>query len=159
MFYVCVYISAIVLANLSVAAFGPLISPINAFLFIGLDLSLRDKLHDRWKNEHLWWRMGSMISAAGLISYLLNPAAAKIAIASAVSFVFAAIVDTIVYQLLKHKTYLQRSNGSNVAGAFVDSLIFPALAFGGFLWHITLLQFAAKVFGGAVWSWAFRKIV
>jgi len=38
---VFVYATAMTLANLSVAAFGPWVSPINAFVLIGLDLALR----------------------------------------------------------------------------------------------------------------------
>jgi hypothetical protein len=40
-----------------------------------------------------------------------------------------------------------------VAGAAVDSLIFPTLAFGALLPHIVALQFVAKVAGGAAWAW------
>ena len=42
------YLAAIVLANLSVAHFGPASTPYNAFLFIGLNLATRDRLHDLW---------------------------------------------------------------------------------------------------------------
>lgn len=149
---VIVYIAAIVAANLSVAAFGPWVSPLNAFLLIGLDLSLRDKLHDRWRGSALWPRMLGMIAAAGVVSYALNPASGKIAIASVTAFCVAALVDAVVYQTLKKRGWYVRSNGSNSAGALADSLIFPTLAFGEFLPAIVLLQFAAKVSGGAVWS-------
>ena len=44
---VFVYAAAMILANLSVATFGPWVSLINAFLLIGLDLALRDWLHVR----------------------------------------------------------------------------------------------------------------
>ena len=57
MILIIVYLSAIVLANLSVAAFGPEMSIVNAFLFIGLDLSTRDALHERWQGRNLWRRM------------------------------------------------------------------------------------------------------
>lgn len=43
-------------------------------------------------------------------------------------------------------------NGSNVAGALVDSAVFPTLAFGEVLPLVILGQFAAKSAGGAVWS-------
>ena len=49
------------------------------------------------------------------------------------------------------------ANGSNVAGAAVDSLIFPTLAFGALMPHIVAMQFAAKVAGGALWTWALRQ--
>jgi len=134
-------------ANLSVAAFGPAISPLNAFLFIGLDLVLRDWLHVRLK----LWQMGVLIASTGLLTYLLNPASGKIAIASAVAFTTAAIVDWAVFARLKG-SWVKRANGSNVVGAAVDSIIFPTLAFGVLMPQIVSLQFAAKVFGGFLWS-------
>lgn len=152
MFAVLIYIAAIVAANLSVATFGPWVSPLNAFLLIGLDLSLRDHLHEKWAGASLWPRMLGLIVTAGAISYALNPAAGKIALASVAAFCAAGMVDAIAYHALKHRPYLQRSNGSNAAGALVDSFIFPTLAFGGFLPHIVALQFAAKVSGGFLWS-------
>lgn len=157
MFAVLIYCAAMVGANLSVATFGPWVSPINAFLLIGLDLSLRDHLHERWKGDRLWPRMLALIVVAGAISYVLNPAAGKIAIASVAAFVCAGVIDAIVYHLLRDRPYLQRSNGSNAAAAAVDSLVFPTLAFGGFMPHIVALQFAAKVAGGFLWSLVLRK--
>ena len=46
---IAIYIAAMTAANLSVAAFGPAITPVNAFVLIGLDLALRDYLHVRIK--------------------------------------------------------------------------------------------------------------
>lgn len=144
---ISVYALAMTAANLSVAAFGPAISPLNAFLFIGLDLVLRDWLHVRLK----LWQMGTLIASTGLLTYLLNPASGKIAIASAVAFTTAAIVDWFVFARLKG-SWVKRANGSNVVGAAVDSIIFPTLAFDVLMPHIILFQFAAKVFGGFLWS-------
>lgn len=157
MIAVAVYFAAIVAANLSVAHFGPWISPLNAFLFIGLDLALRDKLHEDWKGRGLWPRMGLLIGGAGLVSYMLNPAAAQIAIASVVAFCAAGAVDAVLYHALRNRPYLQRSNGSNAGGALVDSLLFPTIAFGAFLPHIVALQFIAKVGGGALWAWVISR--
>jgi queuosine precursor transporter len=153
MFAVLIYVAAIAGANLSIAAFGPWVSPINAFLLIGLDLALRDHLHERWRGSGLWPRMLALIVVAGLVSYVLNPSAGRIAVASVVSFCIAGLVDAIAYHLLRRRPYLQRSNASNVAGAATDSLIFPAMAFGAWMPAVVLLQFAAKVAGGAVWAW------
>lgn len=153
---IVIYFSAMVLANLSVAYFGPWISPINAFLLIGLDLSLRDKLHERWK-DHLWSKMLALIVGAGVISFVLNPAAMNIAVASVIAFIASGLVDAFVYQKLMAKKWIIKSNASNTAGAAVDSLIFPTIAFGSLMPAIVLLQFVAKVSGGAVWSWILRK--
>ena len=153
MIYVIMYLSAIVLANLSVAQFGPGVTIINAFLFIGLDLTARDKLHEAWCGRHLWLRMTGLIVAGSALSWLLNRNVGSIALASLVAFGGAATVDAIVYQALgKYPKWLQ-VNGSNIPSAAVDSLLFPALAFGfPLLWPIVLGQFAAKVLGGAIWG-------
>jgi uncharacterized PurR-regulated membrane protein YhhQ (DUF165 family) len=152
---VALYIAAMTAANLSVAAFGPWVSPINAFLLIGLDLSLRDRLHDAWNGSV--WKMGALIAIASLASFVLNPASGKIALASFIAFAVSSLVDWAVYALMRRKPFLARSNGSNVAGAAVDSLLFPTLAFGAFLPSIVALQFAAKVAGGFAWSLLLRK--
>lgn len=149
---ILLYIVAIVAANLSVAHFGPWVSPINSFLFIGLDLSLRDRLHDRWAGRGLWWRMAGLIAAAGAISYPLNPAAGQIAVASVVAFCCAGLLDAAAYHVLRYRPWMQRANGSNAVGAAADSVLFPTLAFGVFLPAVIALQFAAKVAGGALWA-------
>ncbi len=149
---VLIYAAAMTLANLSVAAFGPAISPVNAFVLIGLDLALRDWLHVRLKA----WQMLALIVAAGALTYLLNPAAGKIAVASSAAFTAAALVDWATFARLRG-SWLMRANGSNVAGAAVDSLIFPTLAFGALMPHIVALQFVAKVAGGALWSWVMAR--
>lgn len=152
-FAIAIYAAAMTAANLIVAAFGPWVSPINAFVLIGLDLALRDWLHMRLKV----WQMGALIAATGMLTYVLNPAAGMIAIASAAAFTSAAVVDWSVFAKLRG-SWLFRANGSNVAGAAVDSLIFPTIAFGALMPHIVLMQFAAKVAGGALWAWAVSKV-
>jgi len=156
--YPAIYIAALVFANLLVAWLGPWFSPINAFVLIGLDLSLRDKLHEQWENDRLLLKMGGLIAVASVISYLLNPATGAIALASFLAFALAMIADTIVYQFLRKKSWMIRSNGSNVAGAAVDSITFPTIAFGGLMPEIVALQFIAKLFGGGIWSFLLTKI-
>ena len=148
MIAIAAYAAAMILANLSVAAFGPWVSPINAFVLIGLDLALRDWLHVRLRA----WQMGTLIAGTGALTYLLNPAAGMIAIASSAAFTAAAVVDWGTFARLRG-SWMFRANGSNVAGAAVDSLVFPTLAFGALMPQIVLAQFAAKVAGGAVWAW------
>jgi uncharacterized PurR-regulated membrane protein YhhQ (DUF165 family) len=149
---VVVYAAAMTAANLSVATFGPWISPVNSFILIGLDLALRDWLHVRLRA----WQMAALIAASGLLTYLLAPSASHIAIASAVAFTAAAAVDWAVFTRLRG-SWARRSTGSNVAGAAVDSLVFPTLAFGVLMPHIVALQFVAKIAGGAVWTWALSR--
>ncbi len=147
--YSLLFIGALIAANLSVAMFGPWVSPINAFLLIGLDLSIRDKLHDKWNGNP--YRIGLLIIIAGIVSYLLNPSSGIIAIASVSAFCFSMAIDSFVYQSLKNRKWVVRSNLSNIAGAATDSLIFPTIAFGGLIWEIVLLQFLSKVAGGFIW--------
>lgn len=150
--YLTIYLAALVAANLSAAHFGPTATPAIGFLLIGLDLTLRDRLHDQWIGNGLWPRMIAMIATAGAISYALNPASGSIALASVLAFTLASLADAVAYQFLGERTWLVRSNGSNVVGAAVDSLVFPLVAFGAFMPSIVLAQLAAKVAGGLLWA-------
>lgn len=146
---IAIYAAAMIGANLSVATWGPAVSPINAFVLIGLDLALRDWLHVRLKV----WQMGILIASTGLLTYALNPAAGMIAIASSVAFTAAALVDWTTFAKLRG-SWLYRANGSNVAGAAVDSLVFPLLAGFSLVW--VPVMFVAKVAGGAIWAYLLK---
>lgn len=152
-FAVIFYAITMTLANLSVAIFGPAISPINSFFLIGFDLAMRDWLHVRLKQTH----MLALIAGTGVLTYVLNPAAGMIAIASASAFTLAALTDFAVFSKVSG-SWLKRSNASNVAAAAVDSIVFPTIAFGALMPHIVLMQFVAKVAGGAIWAWAISRI-
>lgn len=145
---IAVYVLAMVLANLLVWWLGPWFSPFNAFLLIGLDLTMRDVLHERVTR----WQMLGIILAGGAITYFANPSAQMTAIASATAFTVAVLADSIVYVMMKRYPRWARINGSNVVGAAVDSVLFPTIAFGALMPAIIALQFVAKVAGGAVWS-------
>lgn len=146
---ILIYAAAMTLANLSVAQWGPSVTPINAFVLIGLDLALRDWLHVRLRP----WQMGALIAGTGLLTYALNPAAGMIAVASSVAFTAAALVDWAAFTKLRG-SWLFRSNGSNVASAAVDSLLFPTIAFGAMMPWVVFWQFIAKVGGGWLWALA-----
>lgn len=147
------YVVVLLSANLLVGIFGPSITPILAFFLIGFDLSLRDWLHLKIKP----WQMGSLIVFAGLLTYVVNPAAGMIAVASSVAFTAAALVDWGVFVRMPG-SWLARANGSNVAGAAVDSILFPTIAFGALMPGIVLAQFAAKVVGGAFWAYLLHRV-
>ena len=156
--YVSVYLISIVVANLLVSYFGPKAAIFIAFLFIGLDLSIRDQLHDSWNKQNLVLKMALLIGSGSLITVILNYQAMQIAIASSAAFGVAAIGDAIVYHTLKQRDFFIRSNGSNLAGAALDSMIFPVIAFGWPpMWFIVIGQFAAKVIGGMFWSLLLEK--
>lgn len=145
-----IYAIAMTMANLLVAQYGPWVTPINAFVLIGLDLTLRDWLHTRIKPLE----MLGLICTTGVLTYALNPSAGVIAVASAVSFTSAAMVDWAAFTRIRG-SWSRRSNGSNIFGAAVDSLLFPTIAFGVLMPHIVAAQFVAKVIGGAVWAHVF----
>ena len=155
---VIIYLVAIVLANLTLLLFGPTASIFNAFILIGLDLSLRDKLHDQWYGKNLWLKMLALICGGSAITVALNWEALPIAIASATAFLASGIGDTLLYAKLRNYKFLIRSNRSNVAGSALDSVIFPTMAFGVFMPEIIIGQFVAKIGGGAVWSFILSKL-
>lgn len=150
--YCVIYISAICLANFLVSAFGPAVTPVNAFLLIGLDFVIRDKLHEKIG----MLKMIFLISVAGIISFSANPSTDMIAIASVSAFSLAALTDASVYQCLIKKRWMVKSNVSNVASSAVDSIVFPIIAFGSFMPWVVIAQFVAKAFGGAIWAWVLR---
>lgn len=151
--YISLYLVAIVAANLTVAWFGPSVTIINAFLFIALDLTSRDNLHEAWHGKGLFWKMAALIAVGSLLSWLLNRNAGPIALASFIAFACANAADTLIYQLLHDRAKLLKINGSNIVSAAVDSFIFPMLAFGfPLLWGVIFGQFVAKVSGGFIWS-------
>jgi uncharacterized PurR-regulated membrane protein YhhQ (DUF165 family) len=151
---IVLYAAAMLSANFLVFAFGPWISPINSFFLIGLDLALRDWLHVRLRPS----QMAALIACTGAITWVLNPAAGGIAIASSVAFTLAALVDWSVFYALAG-SWRRRANLSNVAGAAVDSLVFPTIAFGALLPHIVAMQFAAKISGGFVWTYIIERFL
>lgn len=157
MIYVVIYLLAIVLANFIVLWFGRVATIINAFLLIGLDLTLRDKLHERWHGRKLWTKMLLLIIAGSVITFALNQDTIRIALASVIAFSGAAVVDTFVYTLLFKKKFMVKANGSNIFAAFTDSALFPTIAFASFMPGIIAGQFLAKVLGGFIWSYIIVK--
>lgn len=159
---ILIYAAAMTLANLSIAHFGPWVSPINAFVLIGLDLALRDWLHVRLKA----WQMLALIGASGALTYAMNPGAQHIVIASAAAFTLAALVDWQAFARMSG-SWMRRSLGSNVVGAVVDTAVFSALAFMllapnpkplEVVAQIAGLQLLAKVAGGSLWAWVLDRL-
>lgn len=148
-----IYIAAMVAANLSIAYFGPASAPVNAFLFIGFDLAMRDWLQEQFKHR----TMMILILCASAITYVTVPGAGMIAVASAVAFLLAASCDYATFTV-SGGPWLRRSSISNLVGAAVDSVAFTTIAFGAVMPDIILLQFCAKVAGGSIWSLALDKL-
>lgn len=148
------YALAMTVANVLVSIFGPVITPLNSFILIGFDLTMRDWLNVRIKNSEMF----ALIVFSGLLTFVFAPSSQIIAIASACSFSLAAIVDWGVFKTVKG-SWTTRSNASNAAGAAVDSMVFPTIAFGAIMPGVVAAQFAAKVVGGAIWSVIFRQFI
>ncbi|WP_133858963.1 VUT family protein [Comamonas sp. JUb58] len=152
-FAIFIYAGALLLANLSAATFGPWVTPLNAFVLIGLDLALRDLLHTRLR----WWQMLLVIAGTAAASWLISHDAGRIAIAGAAAFFLAGAVDWMVFAK-SQGSWAKRAHKSNLAGAAVDSLVFPVIAFGSLLPLIVLGQFAAKTLGSVLWVHLLRNL-
>lgn len=151
------YLAAIVAANLSVTHWGPKAVLWNALILIGLDLSCRDRLHDMFR-PHLARNLAALILAGSALSYIVNRDTARIALASCIAFGAAAVADTLVYHWRRRRPWEERANTSNIAGAVVDSIVFPAIAFGFPLSATFVMSLASvKIAGGYVWSLILRE--
>ena len=150
---IAVYISSVVLANLSASHFGIWVTPINAFLLIGLEITVRDLLHERL--NHL--QLIGVVLVAGVASYVLNADTQNIALASFLAVVASCFVDYFVFKRTTG-SWLKKSNTSNVFSSATDSLIFPTVAFGSFNLGVVLLQFILKLSGGFLWSLLINKL-
>ena len=153
------YLGAAVAANITVQYFGPAAMPIIAFVMIGLDLTSRDYLHEVWQGKRLGWKMLALIGGGSVPTYLVNHDAERIAWASFLAFACAGATDAVTYALLKGRARRLKVNGSNMVSALVDSMVFPAVAFGLFNFKTVALQYVAKVAGGWVWSIILEKTV
>jgi len=156
---VLIFIISIIIANLLTTYFAaefPQITAVNAFIFIGLDLSIRDKLHENWNGKKLKRNMFFLIVCGAVATFLLNTAALWVCVGSVVAFSAALIVDSVLYHKYYNLSFLKKSNISNVGGAISDSFFFVIIAL-HFLpiqtqFKIIFLNIAAKVAGGALWS-------
>jgi queuosine precursor transporter len=109
------YIAVTLAANVTTAHYG-LISvgfglvTTAGTLFAGLVLALRDVVHD----------LTGRASA--------TTAGPRLAVASAIAFAVSETVDLLVYTPLRRQSWMRAVLASNVAGAFVDTLLFLHLA-------------------------------
>lgn len=113
---------------------------------------MRDALHEKW-GANLKRNMGALIVSGSLLSYCLNQAAARVAVASALAFGVAALIDTIVYEIGGRRGWRKsrRVLTSNICSGAMDSILFPLVAFGCLPVLLVLAQWLAKVAGGALW--------
>lgn len=156
--YSALYVAAAAAANLIIAAYGPPAVPVVSFLLVGFVITTRDRLHDEWHGDLLALRMVCLVAAGAAVTFAINAEALPIAIASTVAFGASEAVNALVYEPLRRRGvgWYARVNSGNVANAITDSVLFVTLAF-GFSLRIVVLQVAAKVLGGAVWSAVVRS--
>lgn len=158
---IAAYLVAVIVANVTTAlliASWPAVVIVNAILWIGCDLVLRDALHEAWEQRGLWRRMALLIATGSILSALVNLTALPVALASCAAFLVAGAGDALVFARLRRYSWLARVNGSNVAGAILDSIVFLCClaALGVLPWSLVPVlaagQSVAKMAGGAVWS-------
>lgn len=160
---VAAYLGAIVAANLITTHYAklghPEVSVYTAFGLIAFDFVARDLLHDVWQGRQRWIGLLALVTAGSVVSYLVNPDSARIALASTAAFATAFALDTLVYSLVHRLPWLERSNISNVFAAIGDSAVFVAIAFPGpFLFAVFFGQVTAKIAGGIVFSLVFQRL-
>ncbi len=162
---IAAYLGANVAANLIIAAtpldWRWLVSIVLALLFIGFDLVARDRLHDLWAGDPR--PLSTLILGGAALSALVNRDAWPVALASCLAFALSGAADSVAYHYLRGSAWPTRANGSNVAGALVDTTVFLGLAaaLGVFPWFTVPLAWAgqvvAKTVGGAAWVWALGR--
>ena len=141
---VLLYLSTIVFANVTVSLAQWMVY-VNAVLFIGLDLTLKDKFQVHFK----WYQLLGIVLLGSIITFLLNTSFLPIAIASTAAFSAAFFVDWVVFQALKQNIWY-RVMVSNIVGSFADSVVFIYLAPFPFEWSFVLTVTALKIIGGAI---------
>lgn len=154
-----IYLAAIVAANLIITAEGPSATPYVALGLVALDLVARDVLHDRTSGRARIVLIAFLIVAGSVLSYALNADASQIALASGLAFAASLTVDTLVYQAVRYMPWLERSTLSNVASAIIDSAVFIAVAFPGFLWGTFAIQSGMKIAGGVLFALMLERVV
>ena len=150
---IAVYLGAIVAGNMLAGHYGPWVTPVVGFFLIGLDLTLRDILHQGWSDRGVLRRnMLVLIIAGSALTLAVCWSARRIALASTAAFSAEAAMATLIYSWCTRWPCLWKINAANLVGGLVDSLVFPTLAFGMFLPGVTAAQWGTKFAGGFVWA-------
>ncbi len=157
MILIGIYLAAVVAANVLVSVLGPAYAPLIALVFIGMDLALRDRLHDRW-GARMPRNMALLIVAGCAASLVVNANVARVAVASAAAFAGGESVKTVAYSAFRRWSRLPRLVAANLPAALVDSILFLTLAFGHWMPGLVALQFVAKAAGAMAWGALFRSV-
>ena len=143
-----VYVATIVAANVMTAHLG-LVGvgfglKVTAGTFAaGFALVARDFVH---RYGGTWWALAGVAVGIAISAVLASPA---LALASAVAFGAAELVDLVVYQRLAFRNgFVPAVIASNVVSAPIDTVLFLAIAGFPVTWQAVLGQFLAKL----VWA-------
>ena len=139
---------------------GPCLIPVapglmapSGVLMIGLALVLRDAVH-----EVGGWRLAMIAVAIGAaLSLVVSPPA--LAIASAVAFLVAELLDLAVYAPLRRRRLALAVLASGIVGAVADTVLFLWLAFGSVDFSAgTVLAklYASTAVALGIWIWRRR---
>lgn len=150
---ISVYLIAFILANFIVLYFGANGLIFTALFLIPFDFVMRCLFHETWKGKELILKLGSLVIAASLITFLINKSALNIALGSSFGFISAQIFAGIFYQFFIKKSYFIKVNGSDAIGILIDSLVFQLVAFHTIDLYVSAGQFILKIVGGLFWYW------
>lgn len=150
---ISLYLVAFIFANFIVLWFGSTGLIFTAIFLIPFDFVLRCLFHETWKGKELILKLGLLVAASSLITYLINKEAQNIALGSMGGFIIAQIMAGIFYQLFIKQSFFIKVNGSDFVGIIFDSIFFQLIAFSFIDWRITLSQTILKIGGGLVWYW------
>lgn len=152
LFFIALYVLAIVLANYLVTEFGQAALVWTAFWLIPFDLVVRDLLQDRWQGNQMRLRMSLLIIVGGLISVLTSTGSMRVNLASFTAFTVAGFIDAATYQWMIRYGRIFRINMATAIAAVTDSIVFPLIAFDEVLFELCVYQAMIKMAGGAFWS-------
>jgi hypothetical protein len=148
---ILIYVLAVIAANFLVLYFGKYGLWFSSMLLIPFDFVMRCYFHEKWRGQELVYKLGMLIGAGSLATYLINFNTLNIAVASAVGFVIANIAAGLFYQAVIKRSKFIKVNGSDIVAICVDSLFFQYIAFGMLDPVVTVGQIIVKICGGLLW--------
>lgn len=141
---ITVHTAAIVAANWMTATLG--LIPIGFGLVVtagtfaaGFALLARDFVH---RYGGIWWAFVGILLGAVISWFMSTPA---LAVASAVAFGAAELVDLLVFTPLRKHGFIRAAVVSNIVSAPIDTVLFLAIAGFPITWEAVLGQFVGKV--------------
>ena len=95
------YLASAIVANMLAWRFGQLALVWTAAMLIPFDFLARDVLHRRWELEGaVRARMLCLVVLGSVVTWILNPAAGSVALASGMAFATSSSIDALLFALL-----------------------------------------------------------